>query len=90
MSEFSCVEFKQYCPQCGEIVSDFQTKDKFVSGRYVLPEEINHFYSFCHNCRFWIEYERENEVGEDGKNYELFHSENDENDLGLPKIRYKK
>ena len=55
----SIKDFKINCPECGEMVDDFQTKE----GACILLDldywEVDTFYSECDKCHAWIEYYRE-------------------------------
>jgi len=62
MGMYDCVNFEMRCPECNMLINDFQTKD--TSGDRVLQlnsvdiREVFNFYTFCDNCKTWIEFNR--------------------------------
>jgi len=58
MGMFNWVNLKIKCPNCGEVVSGFQTKDGELSCTTVEYERVNDFYSDCEKCGCWIQFTR--------------------------------
>ena len=63
MGMFNEVNFTMKCPNCGEEVTGFQTKEGTLLLDTVEPDSVNNFYSSCDNChkigeRTWIEFSR--------------------------------
>ena len=59
MGMFDDVNFKMNCPNCGQEVDDFQSKDRECTLSTLEPDEVNNFYTHCHACGTWIEFTRE-------------------------------
>ena len=59
MGMFDYVNFKMPCPECGEEVTGFQSKDTGCSMDEVEPEATNRFYAPCDNCGAWIDIVRD-------------------------------
>ena len=59
MGMFDMVNFDMKCPECGELLNDFQTKDLNRCLQIVEIDDIYNFYTFCKNCKLWIEFNRE-------------------------------
>lgn len=57
MGMYDYVNFKTKCPNCKELLEDFQTKDYICSMCTTEPENIDRFYCSC-SCGYWIEYSR--------------------------------
>ena len=59
MGMFDWVKYEMDCPNCGEKISGFQSKD----GMCILAEldfrDVNNFYTSCGKCDTWIEFDRE-------------------------------
>jgi len=51
-------DFSVECPECGNIVEGFQTKEGPGTLSFLPTESVNSFYSSCDNCNEWIEYHR--------------------------------
>jgi len=58
MGLFDYVNFKTDCPNCGEPVTGFQTKDGDPYMAIVEPDTISYFYSGCDKCGAWIVYDK--------------------------------
>ena len=56
MGVFNFVKFSTKCPKCGELITDFQTKDGDLTLRTVDFFEVDNFYSSCDKCNTVIEY----------------------------------
>ena len=59
MGMFNWVNYQMNCPECGHLVTGFQTKDESLVSLYLENVEINQigkFYSECDNCGLWIEF----------------------------------
>ena len=56
MGMYDHINFEDKCPDCGEKVINFQSKN----GPCLMAElefwEVNNFYSWCTKCDIWIEY----------------------------------
>ena len=56
MGMFDDVKLEIKCPECGEVVNRFQSKD----GECVLAEldfwEVDNFYDYCEKCGAFIEF----------------------------------
>jgi len=52
------IKYEMGCPNCGNKVDDFQSKD----GPCILTTlefwEVSNFYASCLNCGHWIEFNR--------------------------------
>jgi hypothetical protein len=55
---FDNIDFEMICPICGELVGDFQSKDAGCMLDTLSPLHVHNFYSSCHKCRAWIEFNR--------------------------------
>ena len=64
MGMFNYVDFRCFCPRCGEPVDGFQTKSSktYLYCSTVSPEECDDFYSECRKCGLWIEFEHDDGV----------------------------
>ncbi len=59
MGMFDWVEYEMKCPNCGEELRYFQTKDLKCELRYVKPtSKLDNFYMECPRCKAWIELDR--------------------------------
>lgn len=58
MGMYDYVDFECECPKCGKQLKGFQTKDLDCSLEQVKPWETERFYSFCNNCKTYIQYNR--------------------------------
>ena len=60
MGLFNWVNYEMKCPECGHLVTGFQTKDESQIPLYLETVEVNQilskFYSECDNCGLWIEF----------------------------------
>lgn len=54
MGMFDYVRYKAECPECGYIVSDWQTKDTDCTMATVEPWQVKHFYTECRGCSTWL------------------------------------
>jgi len=55
MGMFDHVEYKGVCPECGEVVRDWQTKDGECAFETLRPEQVRSFYNICPKCQAWLE-----------------------------------
>lgn len=55
---FDYIDYEEKCLKCGALVNDFQSKDGPCDLIKLKPWQVNSFYSFCPNCKTWIEYTR--------------------------------
>ena len=55
---FDRVDHKCKCPNCGEEVTEFQSKSGDCDSRLLQAQEVNNFYSECESCKTWIEFDR--------------------------------
>lgn len=58
MGMFDYVEYEMSCPNCGETVKGFQTKDGERLLGLLQIGEVNTFYSYCVNCGLSITFTR--------------------------------
>lgn len=59
MGLFNYVNHRMPCPTCGQMLTDFQTKDgDDLYMHTVEPFTVSNFYALCHQCRTWVEYNR--------------------------------
>lgn len=61
MGMFDYVKFKAPCGNCGEILSEFQTKDKddpFMQRLNIDDPDLKNFYTSCPKCGWWNQYEK--------------------------------
>ena len=65
MSCFDWVNFETVCPDCGELVDGFQSKDGRCCLEKIDPDRISNMYSACPNCGRWVEFIRDWEEDED-------------------------
>jgi hypothetical protein len=63
MGMFDWVNLKMKCPNCGEEINRFQTKDYDCELKTRNPLETNYFYGGCENCETWITFERKQTIG---------------------------
>ncbi|MDP2363160.1 MAG: hypothetical protein Q8M94_05260 [Ignavibacteria bacterium] len=56
MGMFDNINYTMKCPKCGHLVGNFQSKDKGCSLTELELWQVDNFYSFCHNCETWIEF----------------------------------
>ena len=59
MGMFDWVRFKHECPNCGELLTGFQTKDEYCVLEQVKPHKVKNFYTNCRNCDVWIDFYKE-------------------------------
>jgi hypothetical protein len=55
---FDRVDYKCKCPNCGEEVTEFQSKSGECDSRLLQAQDVNNFYSECDSCKTWIEFYR--------------------------------
>lgn len=58
MGLFNYINFEMDCPQCGDVVRDFQTKDGYCCMDMVEIEAVTNFYARCRKCNYWIVFTR--------------------------------
>ena len=58
MGMFNYVDFECECPQCGDTITGFQTKDGNLVMKTVHPNSVGSFYSSCDNCGRWVDFVR--------------------------------
>ena len=56
MGMFDNIKFKTKCPNCGNEVDDFQSKDGGCNLNTLNYWDVDNFYSSCDKCGTWIEY----------------------------------
>lgn len=47
------------CPGCGELLTDFQSKDGHCLMDTIPWHQVFSFYTTCQNCGAWVEYVRD-------------------------------
>ena len=55
MSMFDYVYVTVKCPNCGEDVDGFQTKEAGCTMEHLHWSEVNYCYTACEHCDCWIE-----------------------------------
>lgn len=56
MGMYDDIKFKTKCPNCGNIVENFQSKSG-PCAMFVLDfTDVDNFYASCPTCNTWIEY----------------------------------
>lgn len=58
MGMFDYINFTCACPNCGEPVKGFQSKDAGCEMETIPYWEVDNFYTNCDKCDTWIEYYR--------------------------------
>ena len=59
MGMFNRVDYRMSCPECGSIITDFQTKDESIVSlcmETVTLNQISRFHGSCNNCGLWINF----------------------------------
>ena len=56
------VDFKMDCPKCSKEITGFQTKDLSCDFEKIDYWECNNFYSSCHFCDTWVEFNRKEKL----------------------------
>ena len=59
MGLFNHVDYRMSCPECGSIITDFQTKDESIVSlcmETVSLNKIRCFHGSCDNCGLWINF----------------------------------
>lgn len=59
MGMYDTVRFAIPCPECGEPVSGFQSKDGPCELLELQPHDVSNFYAPCRSCETWIEFTRQ-------------------------------
>ena len=57
MGMFDYVEYDYNCKECGEPLSDFQSKDGDCELGTVQPSDVSEFYTSCDKCGSWHDFE---------------------------------
>jgi hypothetical protein len=57
MGMFDYVDCKLPCPNCGETLDGFQTKDGECFLDTVKPHQVRYFYTGCDSCDCWVDVE---------------------------------
>lgn len=57
MGMFNHVNFEMGCPNCGAVITDWQTKDGSCDLSHVNPNLLTNFYGDC-VCGMWVEFSR--------------------------------
>ena len=57
MGMFDFIEFEATCP-CGEVITDWQSKDGPCELGLLKPLMVSNFYASCKNCGRWHDYHR--------------------------------
>lgn len=55
MGMFDNVNFTMKCPECGEDMTDFQSKDGHCTLTLLEIEEVDNFYTSCYECGCWVD-----------------------------------
>lgn len=56
---FDYVDYECPCPNCGGLITEFQTKDADIpSFDWVSPLGVSHFIAICPGCGYWVEFDR--------------------------------
>ena len=58
MGIFDDVIFSMPCPNCGSIITGFQTKDGDPYLRKVDFHSLRNFYASCKKCHVWVVFNR--------------------------------
>jgi len=78
MGMFDHVAYAHTCT-CGEIVTGFQSKDGPCELLSLTALQVSNFYSSCHNCNTWWEFNRtKKEPPEFGSLEDYYRVERDE------------
>jgi len=56
MGMYDNIEFKATCDQCGQELSDFQSKDGPCNLAILSPRDVKNFYTSCNKCNTWHEW----------------------------------
>ena len=64
MGMFDHIKLTIKCPKCGNLVSNFQTKNNDCTMASLEFWQVDHFYSNCDNCDIWIEFNLKREARE--------------------------
>lgn len=56
MGMYDNVNYECRCPNCGETVTGFQSKDGPCELGMIEVSEAHNFYTDCHHCDEWIEF----------------------------------
>jgi len=59
MGMFDWVRFKQNCPNCGETLTSWQSKDEYCVMEPVKPHKVKNFYTSCGGCKAWVNFYKE-------------------------------
>ena len=55
MGMYDIVKFETQCPECGETLNDFQTKETDCTLSVVEPFDAEIFYTSCPKCNAWVD-----------------------------------
>ena len=58
MGMFDYINFKMPCPECGDVLCGWQSKDAGCDMEQIEPDSVNNFYTPCDNCGAWLEFSR--------------------------------
>jgi rRNA maturation protein Nop10 len=67
MGMYDHVEYTDSCPECGYIISVFQSKDRECLLDNLSVDEVNNFHEICPVCGGFVEYKRK-----DGNIFEVY------------------
>lgn len=56
MGMYDNVEYRAKCFKCGNMLTDWQSKDGECELATIKPHEVERFYTSCPECGFWNEY----------------------------------
>lgn len=62
MGMFDYVNVSMPCPNCGEVIEQFQSKDAACELDTVEPDGLQCFYDYC-GCGAWVEFSRPSPEG---------------------------
>jgi transcription elongation factor Elf1 len=71
MGMFDYINYEMNCPQCGEKVNGFQSKDGPCALETLDFRQVNNFYASCDNCGHWIEFNFVNITTRNIDDYEM-------------------
>jgi hypothetical protein len=77
MGMFDYVKFSCKCPNCGEEISGFQSKDSSCLMDEIEFNQVDNFYTSCGKCGAWIEFFLKERPKYTIKDYECMFRERD-------------
>ena len=70
MGMYDHINFTINCPNCGETLNNFQSKDGSCCLLTLELTEVNNFYDCCKKCKTWIEFNRKPAISI--KDYDMY------------------